>query len=158
LAWTVADHAGRDKLGRDELAIVLTMRWGEGPGIARHPRRRRQPTELPPDTETRLLSQFSGHPSRCVATTVNVAAGNFFSHQRPGPDQPLRQPDKVRQAGVFIGNFDSCTNTLLLSANGSHAVDKNSFQGSSQLTSAELTTSFNAHDLYLPQFLMSAWT
>jgi hypothetical protein len=26
LAWTVADLAGRDKLGRDELAIALTMR------------------------------------------------------------------------------------------------------------------------------------
>jgi hypothetical protein len=63
-----------------------------------------------------------------------------------GADQPLVQPDKVRQAGVFIGNFDSCTNTMLLSANGSYAVDKNSFQVSSQLTLAELTTSLNVHD------------
>ena len=63
-----------------------------------------------------------------------------------GADQPLVQPDKVRQAGVFIGNFDSCTNTMLLSANGSYAVDKNSFQVSSQLTVAELTTSLNVHD------------
>jgi hypothetical protein len=118
LAWTVADHAGRDKPGRDELAIALAMRRGEQPGTVRHPRRRRQPTDLPPT----------------------------FSHQRPGPDQPLGQTDMVRQSGVFIGNFDSCTNTLLLSDNGSHAVDKNSFQVSSQLTSAELTTSFKVHD------------
>jgi magnesium chelatase family protein len=32
LAWTAADLAGRDKPGRDELAIALAMRRGEQPG------------------------------------------------------------------------------------------------------------------------------
>jgi hypothetical protein len=32
LAWTVSDLAGRDKPGRDELAIALAMRRGEQPG------------------------------------------------------------------------------------------------------------------------------
>jgi magnesium chelatase family protein len=35
LAWSVADLAGRDKPGRDELAIALAMRRGEQPGTAR---------------------------------------------------------------------------------------------------------------------------
>jgi len=35
LAWSVADLAGRDKPGRDELAIALAMRRGEEPGTAR---------------------------------------------------------------------------------------------------------------------------
>jgi magnesium chelatase family protein len=35
LAWTVADLAGRDKPGRDELAIALAMRRGEQPGTVR---------------------------------------------------------------------------------------------------------------------------
>ena len=35
LAWTVADLAGRDMPGRDELAIALAMRRGEQPGAAR---------------------------------------------------------------------------------------------------------------------------
>jgi magnesium chelatase family protein len=35
LAWTVADLAGRDVPGRDELAIALAMRRGEQPGAAR---------------------------------------------------------------------------------------------------------------------------
>jgi magnesium chelatase family protein len=35
LAWTVADLAGRDKPGRDELAIALAMRRGEQPGAVR---------------------------------------------------------------------------------------------------------------------------
>jgi magnesium chelatase family protein len=35
LAWSVADLAGRDKPGRDELAIALAMRRGEQPGPAR---------------------------------------------------------------------------------------------------------------------------
>jgi magnesium chelatase family protein len=35
LAWTLADLAGRDKPGRDELAIALAMRRGEQPGTAR---------------------------------------------------------------------------------------------------------------------------
>ena len=32
LAWTIADLAGRDVPGRDELAIALAMRRGEQPG------------------------------------------------------------------------------------------------------------------------------
>ena len=32
LAWTVADLAGRDKPGREEVAIALAMRRGEQPG------------------------------------------------------------------------------------------------------------------------------
>ena len=35
LAWTIADLAGRDVPGRDELAIALAMRRGEQPGAAR---------------------------------------------------------------------------------------------------------------------------
>ena len=35
LAWTVADLAGRDRPGRDELAIALAMRRGEQPGTVR---------------------------------------------------------------------------------------------------------------------------
>jgi magnesium chelatase family protein len=35
LAWTVADLAGRDRPGRDELAIALAMRRGEQPGAVR---------------------------------------------------------------------------------------------------------------------------
>jgi magnesium chelatase family protein len=35
LAWTVADLAGRDKPGRDELAVALAMRRGEQPGTVR---------------------------------------------------------------------------------------------------------------------------
>ena len=35
LAWTAADLAGRDKPGRDELAIALAMRRGEQPGTMR---------------------------------------------------------------------------------------------------------------------------
>ena len=35
LAWTIADLAGRDVPGRDELAIALAMRRGEQPGTAR---------------------------------------------------------------------------------------------------------------------------
>jgi len=35
LAWTAADLAGRDKPGRDELAIALAMRRGEQPGTIR---------------------------------------------------------------------------------------------------------------------------
>ena len=35
LAWTVADLAGRDKPGRDELGIALAMRRGEQPGTVR---------------------------------------------------------------------------------------------------------------------------
>ena len=32
LSWTVADLAGRDAPGRDELGIALAMRRGEQPG------------------------------------------------------------------------------------------------------------------------------
>ena len=32
LSWTVADLAGRDVPGRDELGIALAMRRGEQPG------------------------------------------------------------------------------------------------------------------------------
>ena len=35
LAWTVGDLAGRDRPGRDELAIALAMRRGEQPGTVR---------------------------------------------------------------------------------------------------------------------------
>ena len=35
LAWTIADLAGRDMPGRDELAIALAMRRGEQPGTAK---------------------------------------------------------------------------------------------------------------------------
>ena len=35
LAWTIADLAGRDMPGRDELAIALAMRRGEQPGAVR---------------------------------------------------------------------------------------------------------------------------
>jgi magnesium chelatase family protein len=35
LAWTVVDLAGRDRPGRDELAIALAMRRGEQPGTVR---------------------------------------------------------------------------------------------------------------------------
>ena len=35
LAWTIADLAGRDRPGRDELAIALAMRRGEQPGAVR---------------------------------------------------------------------------------------------------------------------------
>jgi magnesium chelatase family protein len=35
LAWTVADLAGRDRPGRDEVAIALAMRRGEQPGTVR---------------------------------------------------------------------------------------------------------------------------
>ena len=35
LAWTVADLAGRDKPGLDEVAIALAMRRGDQPGTAR---------------------------------------------------------------------------------------------------------------------------
>ena len=35
LAWTIADLAGRDLPGRDELAIALAMRRGEQPGAVR---------------------------------------------------------------------------------------------------------------------------
>ena len=35
LAWTIADLAGSDRPGRDELAIALAMRRGEQPGAAR---------------------------------------------------------------------------------------------------------------------------
>jgi magnesium chelatase family protein len=35
LAWTAADLGGRDKPGRDELAIALAMRRGEQPGTVR---------------------------------------------------------------------------------------------------------------------------
>lgn len=35
LAWTVADLAGRDRPGRDEVAIALAMRRGEQPGTIR---------------------------------------------------------------------------------------------------------------------------
>ncbi|HEX6757369.1 MAG TPA: hypothetical protein VF086_02995, partial [Propionibacteriaceae bacterium] len=35
LAWTVADLAGRDKPGREEVAIALAMRRGEQPGTVR---------------------------------------------------------------------------------------------------------------------------
>jgi magnesium chelatase family protein len=35
LAWTICDLAGRDKPGRDELAIALAMRRGEQPGTVR---------------------------------------------------------------------------------------------------------------------------
>jgi magnesium chelatase family protein len=34
LSWTVADLAGRDLPGRDEVAIALAMRRGEQPGAA----------------------------------------------------------------------------------------------------------------------------
>ncbi len=35
LAWTIADLVGRDRPGRDELAIALAMRRGEQPGAVR---------------------------------------------------------------------------------------------------------------------------
>jgi len=35
LAWTVADLAGRDVPGRDDLAVALAMRRGEQPGAVR---------------------------------------------------------------------------------------------------------------------------
>jgi hypothetical protein len=35
LAWTIADLAGRDVPGRDELAIASAMRRGEEPGAVR---------------------------------------------------------------------------------------------------------------------------
>jgi hypothetical protein len=98
-------------------------------------------------TDETAFAQFSSlDPSGCVATTVIVAAGKFFSHLRPAPDQPLGKPDQVRQAGVLVAKFDSCTDTLLLDARGTKLVDQKTFEVSSQLTSAKLTTSFNVHD------------
>jgi magnesium chelatase family protein len=35
LAWTIADLAGRDVPGHDELAIALAMRRGEQPGAVK---------------------------------------------------------------------------------------------------------------------------
>ena len=35
LAWTIADFAGRDVPGHDELAIALAMRRGEQPGAVK---------------------------------------------------------------------------------------------------------------------------
>jgi magnesium chelatase family protein len=35
LAWTVADLAGRDVPGRDDLAVALAMRRGEQPGAVK---------------------------------------------------------------------------------------------------------------------------
>jgi magnesium chelatase family protein len=35
LAWTIADLAGRDVPGDDELAIALAMRRGEQPGAVK---------------------------------------------------------------------------------------------------------------------------
>lgn len=48
------------------------------------------PARYTDETAFAVLSSLD--PSGCVATSVNVPAGKFFSHQRPGPNQPLGAP------------------------------------------------------------------
>jgi hypothetical protein len=48
------------------------------------------PARYTDETAFAVLSSLD--PSGCVATSVNVPAAKFFSHQRPGPNQPLGAP------------------------------------------------------------------
>lgn len=73
----------------------LSSLWREclRPGTVRQPRREATngtPARYTDETAFAVLSSLD--PSGCVATSVNVPAGKFFSHQRPGPNQPLGAP------------------------------------------------------------------
>jgi hypothetical protein len=80
------------------------------------------------------VSAFFTNTDGCIETSVFVAAAKGVSQNSPEPGSP------VSQVGIFISQFDSCTSTLLVSAEGLSSVPEADFQVSQKLEQATLNT------------------
>jgi hypothetical protein len=83
--------------------------------------------------------------SGCIETTVGVVAAHESTQQPPG------KPVLLTPVFIRLAQFDTCTGTPLRELTGFDRLEKSSFQVSSRLRTANLTTTnFNLHDPRLP--------
>ena len=82
--------------------------------------------------------------SGCIETTVGIVAAHESTQQPPG------KPVLVTPVFIRLAQFNTCTGTPLLELTGFHRLEKSSFQVSSRLRTANLTTT--NFTLAYPQF------
>jgi hypothetical protein len=81
----------------------------------------------------------------CIETTVGIVAAHESTQQPPG------KPVLVTPVFIRLAQFDTCTGTQLRELTGFDRLEKDSFQVSSRLRTANLTTTnFILHDPRLP--------
>ena len=94
--------------------------------------------------------------SGCIFTDVFVFASEEIFQNPPGP--------RSASSGtfLFISQYDTCTNTLLLSADGFTSLGDPDFQATRKLNSATLIATVNVHDgvsdSFFDVFVDLAWT
>jgi hypothetical protein len=83
--------------------------------------------------------------SDCIETTVGIVAAHESTQQAPG------KPVLVTPVFIRLAQFNTCNETPLRELTGFYRLEKSSFQVSSRLRTANLTTTnFNLHDPRLP--------
>jgi hypothetical protein len=94
-------------------------------------------------------------PSGCVFTEVGVFAVD-------GRVKETGHPAVSSEAFIFISQFDACTDTLLLAADGSATLAPGEFQIDQQLTTASLNTTIEVFDFVsgtsFPVDVSVSWT
>jgi len=84
------------------------------------------------DAYTTFISR-SGE-GNCIETTVGIVAAHESTQQPPG------KPVLVTPVFIRLAQFDTCTGTQLRELTGFHRLEKDSFQVSRRLRTANLTT------------------
>jgi hypothetical protein len=84
-------------------------------------------------------AQISG-TSGCVTTNVDILAEHYVTQQPPAP------PDETNRALIRISQTADCMPAVLNGTGRNLQLDKKSFEVSSQLSSAKLTTSLELGD------------
>jgi hypothetical protein len=92
------------------------------------------------DGLTADASFISQDPSGCVSTFASVTADD--GHFRTGPG-PL---EKAATATIVVSQFDDCTQTLLVAAEGFAVLAPGQFQIDSKITAASLTATIEVLD------------
>jgi len=82
----------------------------------------------------------STDPSGCVSTVVDLLANDGRSRTGTG------QPEVAASAIIIVSQFDNCTQTLLVAADGSAVLGPGALQIDNKLTAASLTATIEVFD------------
>jgi hypothetical protein len=85
-------------------------------------------------------SAFFSSTDGCIATDVFISATEGVSQNPPGKGDP------ISQAFIFISQYNFCTDTLLLNAEGFALLSNADFDVSGKLDLATLNTTINVFD------------